>query len=172
MPRNKSEKNSTIERTPETRDEAKRRAQRAAQAQFDANRRAANEVARGLHTKLLFWTVCPHKPCQRAHACRGDVNACGARCYPQIPPEIKASLVAYAQAINEGATRAEALRASEAAIERCREVERMLAEHQRNECDPSVPLSASPVAEDAVGAGILSSPRLWRARRGPRVRGL
>ena len=57
------------------------------------------EAARRIfHTILRFWRVCPHKPCKRAHSCRGDVDACWQMWRPVVPDEVMLRIRVYIRA--------------------------------------------------------------------------
>jgi hypothetical protein len=88
-----------IERLPgETKDDAKLRAQKEAQANADAERRDQAQARRGLCSTLLFWKVCRHKQCNRERGCRGDVDRCFNRLWPLVPEETKTYFRAYVTA--------------------------------------------------------------------------
>ena len=83
----------------------------------------ADIVRRKLNSSFLFWSVCPDKPCRRTRSCRGDVQACFARCWPFVPEENKILLRAYITACGRGLPAREALRAANAELVQMRELE-------------------------------------------------
>ena len=90
---------SEIKRLPgETKEDAKLRSQKEAQAQIEANRLATNEARRKLYTAWLFWKFCPHKACRRQCGCVGDVERCYNRFWPSVPEDIKVQSRAYVTA--------------------------------------------------------------------------
>jgi hypothetical protein len=85
-----------IKRLPgETKEEAKLRSQKAAQARIDADELATKEARRMLYTAWLFWKYCPHKRCRHHCACAGDVERCHDRFWPFVPEDVKVMFRAY-----------------------------------------------------------------------------
>ena len=92
---------SDIKRLPgETKDDAKLRVQKEAQAQIEADRRETHEARRKLYTVWLFWKFCPHKQCRRQYACVGDVQRCYNRFWPQVTEHIKVHFRALVTAVS------------------------------------------------------------------------
>jgi hypothetical protein len=63
-----------------------RRAKKAASVDNELSAEERRELAGVLidtHERLRLWRKCKKKPCRRSNACRGDVDQCGARVFPQ-----------------------------------------------------------------------------------------
>jgi hypothetical protein len=69
-------------------------------------------VLRGAHARLALWRVCRNKACRRGRRCGGDVDHCGARCFPQA----WAWLAQVAQAVRAGGSPRAAARAADLAL--------------------------------------------------------
>jgi hypothetical protein len=111
---------SKIERLPgETKEDAKLRAQREAQAEIEANQRATDAAWRGLFTVLRLWKFCPFKRCRHACACSGDATRCYNRFWPLVPEHTKVYLRAYITAsARDELPRREAVRHAEQELAR------------------------------------------------------
>ena len=75
-----------------------------------------------LNTFLDFWRVCGAAPCRRAHACRGDADACFGRHWPMVSEEFKVWFRAMVNARSAGRTPQEVDRIAMAEVARWREL--------------------------------------------------
>ena len=129
-------------------------AQQHAQKQERARRR--------FHTFFGFWKLCDNKRCKRSSACAGDVERCGQRFYPQIPPETKAWIHKYIEARRGGATHEQAAKIAHDHIDHYDAVLREIEERHHAKLaapDGSHPARVDPV-EEAAATDRLSGPRV------------
>jgi hypothetical protein len=84
--------------------------------------RVRDSALRKLHTFWRFWVVCPDKACGRAHSCRGDVTACGRRCYRHVPADTKFYLKKAIEARLAGLSVRDACREAQRQLDRCKAI--------------------------------------------------
>ena len=133
-----------------TRAKTKSEARQKRRADDEAARQTRIAARRGLNTVLQFWIDCADKQCLRAKGCRGDVDACFRRYWPQVPEELKVWMRAGITARNKGLSVQEAGRVAEA------EVERWCGAHDESKPSPASPDGA--VAGDAHAAAADATP--------------
>ncbi len=106
---------------------------------------------RKLWTGLKFWEVCPERQCLRARSCRGDVNACRDRFWPQVPKDIKVWLQAAIKARRDGMSPEDANRVGQARAEQVRALEARFEAERRAAADAEA-MSAAATRKAIDGA--------------------
>lgn len=123
--------------------------------------RELEESRRVLFTAFKLWTVCPHKVCARAKACRGDVLECmRVRWRKYVSDDTRALLSKTITLWKQGMEWPEALKAATADIAQCRAV---LAKYEARRAEwDSAPLPAAQQPAADLPAPVIHGPRVRR----------
>ena len=133
--------------------------------------RERDEMRRALFTAFKIWTICPHKNCQRAQACRAaDTEECRRERWRHVvTDEIRFVLSRMSQLISDDHPVREAFSLAQG---EWRDKEKILAEIEaRNGAPrPAYPTEAADAGDDALDEP--PAPDTVPDDRGPRIRSL
>ena len=151
----------------EAKDDEKERARQAFMREQAERDRAQSERRRRLCSFLKFPQVCGDARCKRARRCAGDVDACFARFWPQVPEEIKENIRHAIKLVGEGAPPHEAAIQAQAYVGQRRRIGEEIA---RREAARATGTPAEP-ASDAASIAVTRTHAPARVS-GPRIRAL